>query len=277
MNKKQTFDLNDPETISAIDELPLWSAPFGLTLLETVKIRRNINILDIGSGLGFPLLELAGRFVDSCKLFGIDPWDAARERAIQKAKLYGLNNVTLIKAVAEEMPFEDDYFDLIMSNNGLNNVEDLEKSLSECRRTAKTGCQLVFTMNLPGSMSLFYEYFEKTLRHFGLDVRVDALQEHIFQKRKPVDFMIETVKKYNFEPVEIKENSFSLRFSDGTTLFNHFLIRIGFLPAWKKITPEEYSEKVFTELENSLNQYAELNGEISLNIPYACFDCLCTK
>ena len=41
------------------DDLPLWSAPFGLTLLDTVRMKKHINVLDLGSGSGFPMLELA--------------------------------------------------------------------------------------------------------------------------------------------------------------------------------------------------------------------------
>jgi len=35
------------------------------------------------------------------------------------------------------MPLEDDFFSLIVSNNGLNNVEDLEATLAECYRVMK--------------------------------------------------------------------------------------------------------------------------------------------
>ena len=31
---KTNYDLNDVELVSVIDELPLWSAPFGLRLLD---------------------------------------------------------------------------------------------------------------------------------------------------------------------------------------------------------------------------------------------------
>jgi hypothetical protein len=35
------YDLNNKETVSVIDELPFWSAPFGLKLLDKINCRKN--------------------------------------------------------------------------------------------------------------------------------------------------------------------------------------------------------------------------------------------
>jgi len=42
---KTNYDLNAKETVTVIDELPLWSAPFGLKLLEKIKYLKNITAL----------------------------------------------------------------------------------------------------------------------------------------------------------------------------------------------------------------------------------------
>ena len=55
-----------PEFVNTFDELPLWSAPFGLLLLKHVELKPNLKVIDIGSGAGFPLLELASRLGNSC-------------------------------------------------------------------------------------------------------------------------------------------------------------------------------------------------------------------
>ena len=87
--EKINYDLESTEIVSVIDELPLWSAPFGLKLLDNIKMISKGNVLDIGSGLGFPAIEIAMRLGDSCKVFGIEPWKEARERANEKIKLLG--------------------------------------------------------------------------------------------------------------------------------------------------------------------------------------------
>ncbi len=135
--------MTNPDFVSVIDELPLWSAPFGLKLLEAIKIRKKITVLDIGSGLGFPVLEIAMRLGESCKVYGIDPWKEAVNRIRQKISFYGIRNVEIFDGVAENIPLPDHSVDLIVSNNGINNVNDLSKTLLECTRVCKPGGQFV--------------------------------------------------------------------------------------------------------------------------------------
>jgi len=37
------FDASDPDLVAVIDDLALWSAPFGLKLLEVVQLRRLVR------------------------------------------------------------------------------------------------------------------------------------------------------------------------------------------------------------------------------------------
>jgi precorrin-6B methylase 2 len=55
-----------------IDELPIWSAPFGLKLLNYIGYKPNITALDIGFGTGFPLIEIAMRLGKESTIYGID-------------------------------------------------------------------------------------------------------------------------------------------------------------------------------------------------------------
>jgi hypothetical protein len=53
------------EHVRVADELPFWSAPFGLKLLDLIDYKPAISAIDIGFGTGFPLIELAMRLGDS--------------------------------------------------------------------------------------------------------------------------------------------------------------------------------------------------------------------
>ena len=56
-----------------MDELPLWSAPFGLKLLDILRFRKHVTVLDIGCGEGFPIIEIASRFRETSRRIGLDP------------------------------------------------------------------------------------------------------------------------------------------------------------------------------------------------------------
>ena len=157
---KTRYDLDDPSVVSVLDECSFWSAPFGMRLLDTVRYKRNIRALDIGYGLGFPLIELAMRLGSSSRVYGIDPWQSGMERARWKTEIMEVQNIELIRGLAEDMPFENSFFDLLISNNGINNVQNLSKTLAECSRVAKQGAQFVFTFNLE-------EYIFGILRHLS--------------------------------------------------------------------------------------------------------------
>jgi arsenite methyltransferase len=269
---ESTFDLNDEILVSMIDDLPLWSAPFGLKLLDTIEMKPNLNVLDIGSGMGFPIIELSQRLGNSCNVFGIDPWNKAIERAKLKIKIWEITNLQILEGKAEQLPFENDYFDLIISNNGTNNVDDEEKVFSEISRTAKSGAQLVITVNLPETMIEFYDVYEKVLIDNNKTDEVEKLRSHINSKRKPLSGTKEIIENAGFEINEIFEDSFSLRFLDGSTMLNHFFIRLAFMESWRNILNQNDEKIIFDVIENELNKIAEAKSELSLRIPWVCIN-----
>jgi arsenite methyltransferase len=269
-----TFQSHNPEDASALDELPFWSAPFGQLLLETVPLKQNIIALDIGFGTGYPVIEFAARSGQSCRVYGVDIWREGAQRALQKTSVHGLKNLTLLLGRAENLPFHNEYFDLITSNNGLNNVEDLGKSLAECFRTCKKSGRLIFTINLPDTMKEFYEIFESVLKDHQLKSIIPKMKDHIHQKRKPLNEMCKMVEDAGFTVEKKIEKSFSYRFVDGTTMLHYFLIREFFLPSWKEIIPERNVPSVFEDIESRLNELAKEKGELVLTIPFVCVDCV---
>ena len=262
------YDLNNKETVSIVDELPLWSAPFGLKLLEKINYRKNITALDIGSGLGFPLLEVAMRLGNSSRVYGIDPWEAAIERIKTKIKIYGINNVEIINGVAEKIPLPDNSVDLIFSNNGLNNVSDLNAVLNECSRISRVGSQLLFTFNTDKTMIGFYSVMEDVLREKDLHEEIEKMKIHIYKKRKPAEEYNRLLTEKGYKVNDVTHDWFEYRFVDGSSMLNHFLIKLAFIESWKEIVPEERQIEVFTEVEKQLNKIAENDGVFKLIVPY---------
>lgn len=273
MNKKPAYisDKYNFQTAigsSIIDELPLWSAPFGLEILNQIDFKDKINVLDIGFGTGFPLVEISQRLGAGSMVYGIDPWEPSHIRTRQKIKFYGLSNVKIIKGVAEKIPLKDNSIDLIVSNNGVNNVTDIIKVFSECRRICRKNAQFIISVNLDKTMFEFYDLFKDTLKDFKLTDEIKNVNNHIYEKRKPVKFIKQLFTGNNFEILRVVNKKFTMKFINGTTFFNHSLIKIGFLPGWEKLLKEKDVKKVFAELENRLNRISKAKGYLEMTIPY---------
>lgn len=266
------WDRNDPGLVQVLDELPLWSAPFGLKLLEGIEYKKGLKVLDIGFGTGFPLTELAMRLGKEAVICGIDPWGAAVDRTEKKLSVYGITNVKIIRGSAEAIPLEDNSIDLIVSNNGLNNVTDQEKVLSECARILRHSGQFIQTMNLEGTMTEFYKVMEKVLKERGLDQCVAMMHVHIHQKRKPLEQYLEEIRTHGFLIHTLSHARFDYRFVDGTAMMDHFFIRLAFLDSWKELVPAGMEKEIFKQIEYELNVISEENGFLELSVPFALID-----
>lgn len=269
MNHFWNYKFEDsPDFISTFDEMPLWSASFGLLLLKHVEIKPYGKVVDIGSGAGFPLFELAERLGPSCKCIGIDPWQNANNRARTKIKNYDAKNVEIIEASAEHIPLEDNSVDLIVSNLGINNFENPAIVFNECLRVLKTGSKLALTTNLNGHWKAFYNVFEQTLKQLNKDEAITKLTEQQ-EHRGSVASISKLFTDNGFKITRHYEENFEMRFLSGTAFLNHHFIKVGWLSSWLNIVPESEWPEVFTQLENDLNEYARQNGELKLTVPMA--------
>lgn len=262
------INIFDPDTVAVYDELPLWSAMFGLMLLHYVPLKPNIKALDVGCGTGFPLIELAQRLGPGSIVHGIDPWEPAIEKAKQKIRVRNVENVELHVGDAVKMPFADGEMDLIVSNLGVNNFADPEAAIRECSRVLKPSGILALTTNLQGHMAEFYEVYESTLRQLCKEDDVPALQAHIAH-RASISRVVDLLKLAGLSVRQVQQETRAMRFATGSAIFHHYFIQLGFLDGWKGVLNAAEQQAVFMELEANLNRLALQKGDLSLSIPMA--------
>ncbi len=77
------------------------------------------------------------------KVFGIDMTEEMVERAKENAKKGGFENVEFKLGEIENLPFEDNFFDLIISNCVINLSPEKEKVFKEALRVLKRGGRLL--------------------------------------------------------------------------------------------------------------------------------------
>jgi arsenite methyltransferase len=262
----RTYDLHQPELASAFDQVSFWSARFGAFLFQHLTLRPNLTILDLACGTGFPLFELAQVYGATCQVTGIDLWKEAIERARVKLKTYQLANAHVMEADATHLPFEERTFDLIVSHLGINNFTDPQAVLAECFRVARPRARLVLTTNPTGTMSEFYEVFRASLRELHKPAYLGRLQVNEAH-RETKESITGLLQQAGFRMVNIREESFHLRYVDGSALFHHLLTLVGFLDGWRQVVDAEDEEQVFALLETRLNQVAQPRGELRLTVP----------
>ncbi len=261
-----TPDLADPGAVALYDEVPLWSAPFGQVLLQRVELRTNLTVLDVGCGTGFPLLELAERLGPESRLHGVDPWVAAMERVAAKVAAWGLGGrITLHVTHVASLDLAPASMDLIVSNNGLNNVDDLPRALAVCARLARPRAQLVFTANLPETMSGFYQALGRAMEGAGVADARQRIVEHIAARRRPAEELAALTRAAGFDVEDASLHAWEWRFASAEALFRHHFIRLAFLEPWHALVPEEARPQVFRALGEALDPRA-----LRLEVPFTC-------
>jgi arsenite methyltransferase len=264
------IDIEVPDFGDLYDELPLWSAPFGLWILDRAPIRSGITILDLGSGTGFLSIELAERCGPATTVLAVDPWRQAMERLRRKIEQRRLSNIQLFEQDAATIDLPDESIDVIVSNLGVNNFKDPAAVLRVCSRIAKPGAAFLLTTNLVGHMAEFYEVYRKVLIQTGQSNRIVVLESHI-KHRATIESVEKQLESAGFRITEVVTDSFRLRFADGSSFLRHHFVRLGFLQGWIAIATAGTAPRTFEILEEELNAVALERGELALTIPIACF------
>lgn len=107
----------------------------GEQLCESMDLRANASVLDVAAGNGNATLAAARRF---CDVVSTDYVDALLEQSRKRAEAEGLN-VDYREADAENLPFDDNRFDNVMSTFGVMFTPDQTRSASELIRVCKPG------------------------------------------------------------------------------------------------------------------------------------------
>lgn len=137
--RKVTVLANDRET-----DLNLSSVNYMLKNLD----KDSKSLLDIGCGRGYWLNKVAE--TTSLNLTGCDLYDEVK-----------LNKGEYLKANIENLPFDDNEFDIVTCHHTIEHVRNLDKALNELKRVAKkqliivTPCQRYFYYTLDLHINFF--------------------------------------------------------------------------------------------------------------------------
>lgn len=108
------------------------------------NIDKNSYVLDVGAGYGGSMRHLAKEF--GCKTVALNLSEAENERDRQANKEQGLEHlVEVVDGDFTNLPYDDNTFDLIWSQDAFLHSGDRAKVFSEAVRVLKPGGEMLFT------------------------------------------------------------------------------------------------------------------------------------
>jgi SAM-dependent methyltransferase len=121
------------------------------------------RVLDIGCGPDGVI-----NYIDNEQKYGLDPLMDFYLSNFEMPK-----NINWKKGVGENIPFETDFFDFVITTNTLDHTKEPQKMLKEISRVLKRGCFLFLTVNCYGPLSMLYKRAKEIVGK-----RVDPLHPH---------------------------------------------------------------------------------------------------
>jgi len=97
------------------------------------------RVLDLGSGAGTDSLIAAQMIGDTGRVTGIDMTPKMLARARAAASEMGIDNAEFVEAEAEQLPFPDASFDVVISNGVIDLIPDKDAVFAEVFRVLAPG------------------------------------------------------------------------------------------------------------------------------------------
>lgn len=107
-------------------------------------LRQGERVVDIGSGGGFDVFIAAQQVGPTGRVIGIDMTEEMLDKSRKTAAEMGLSNVEFREGLIEDMPIEDEWADVVISNGVINLCADKSRVFAEIRRVLKPGGRLQF-------------------------------------------------------------------------------------------------------------------------------------
>lgn len=158
---------------------------FGAEYTRKLKVRgfSSGKILDVGCGFGGTLLYLLKEFPEAVGV-GIELSEPLLALAAETAEAQGVaDRVTFEKADAQEIPYPDDSFDVVISTNVVHHVDNPVAMLREITRVlAPEGMLYIADIRSNWLVGLFDKAFNETLEYHEIQalIRRANYDDHYF-------------------------------------------------------------------------------------------------
>ena len=113
--------------------------PFSLRALAPSE-----HVVDLGSGAGFDCFVAAGKVGPGGYVVGVDMTEEMLAKSRSATRAMGLENVEFREGLLEQLPVDDAWADVVISNGVINLCADKQQVFGEIFRVLKPGGHLQF-------------------------------------------------------------------------------------------------------------------------------------
>ena len=132
-------DLGYPAELANVPEAAVESFAGVANPWQMGRLAPGERVLDLGSGAGTDSLIAAQMVGEQGKVTGIDMTPQMLAKARAAAAELGAANVEFVEAEAEQLPFPDESFDVVISNGVIDLIPDKDAVFAELHRVLVPG------------------------------------------------------------------------------------------------------------------------------------------
>ena len=112
---------------------------------ELADLQEGDDVLDLGSGSGMDVFVAALHVGETGSVTGLDMTDEQLEKARRLRDEAGFENVSFEKGYIEKLPFEDESFDVVVSNGVVNLSAEKDRVFEEASRVLRPDGRLALS------------------------------------------------------------------------------------------------------------------------------------
>lgn len=225
-----------------------------LTELDSIDFK-NKKVLEIGLGQGADSMQIIDR---GAIYYGIDLTEESVRRVKERFSLYQKSYQQVQVANAEQIPYEDNSFDIVYSHGVIHHSPNIEKIVAEIHRVLKPGAKAVVMLYHKNS----YNYYVSiaVLRRIGLLLLL------------PFPFLSKLISKLTGESVErINRHKYHLK-REGFAYFKmkNFIHRSTDGPdnVYASVWSSKTAKRLFNQFKDIQTNVQFLNERHLLGIQY---------
>ena len=134
----------DPDVVEALPDRAVESFAGVANPFSLRPLQRGERVVDVGSGAGFDSFVAAAKVGAQGQVIGVDMTEEMLAKSRATAEQLGLDHVTFREGLAEGLPVEDGWADVVISNGVFNLCADKRAVFDQVWRVLRPGGVLQF-------------------------------------------------------------------------------------------------------------------------------------